>query len=327
MIDRYLIYIASVRRYSPRTQQIYRSVLESYAAFVKTPDQVGGDVLSVMPGSDRASVSWPEMLNVQQIRAYEVELLRRGESPRTVHLHLSVLSGFCRFLMKNGVLKANPVRLVTRPKLSRRLPEVYREDSLEAYLAGTQCLVDEPEVYADPKYYDRRLGRLVINLLYCTGMRRAELIGLNRRDFDPQRRTLRVHGKGDKIREIPLVVSLCKEILLYLQSVEPTGKRDVPLLVTARGGRLYPVLVDRLVKRELGGVEGITGRRSPHVLRHTLATELLDDGADLSAIKEMLGHSSLAATQVYTHNSVEKLKNVYNHAHPRAKNGEKHHGD
>ena len=313
LIDDYIRYIATVRRYSVRTQAVYRDVLTRFSAFA---------------AEDGSDASLLEALTPRMIRGYEVQLLDAGSlGARTVNLHLSVLSGFCRFLMKEGLLAANPVRLVTRPKLKKRLPEFYREESMKAYLEQTQCLVDEPEVYADPKYYDRRLGRLIINLLYCTGMRRAELIAANRRDFDPQRRTLRVHGKGDKIREIPLVISLCKEILLYLQSVDPTGKGDVPLLVTARGGRLYPVLVDRLVKRELGGVEGITGRRSPHVLRHTLATELLDDGADLSAIKEMLGHSSLAATQVYTHNSVEKLKNVYNHAHPRAKNGEKHHGD
>lgn len=340
MIDQYLLYIASVRRYSPRTQQIYRSVLESYAAFC-CEGRFSQDADNQRNAENLLCKTTQEILhkqlinsnlqitdlNVQQIRAYEVELLGRGESPRTVHLHLSVLSGFCRFLLKEGLIAANPVRLVTRPKLKKRLPEFYREDAMKAYLEQTRCLVEEAEVYADPKYYDRKLGRLIINMLYCTGMRRAELIALDRKDFDPQRRTLRVHGKGDKIREIPLVFSLCQEILLYLQSVDPTGKGDVPLLVTARGGRLYPVLVDRLVKRELGGVDGITGRRSPHVLRHTLATELLDDGADLSAIKELLGHSSLAATQVYTHNSVEKLKNVYNHAHPRAKNGEKHHGD
>lgn len=308
MIDRYLIYITSVRRYSPRTQQIYRSVLESFAAFCD-------------------GVLTPEELNVQQIRAYEVELLGRGESPRTVHLHLSVLSGFCRYLMKEGMLSANPVRLVTRPKLKKRLPEFYREESMKAYLEKTQYLVDEAAAFSDPKYYDRKLGRLIISILYGTGIRRAELIGLNRRDFDPQRRTIRVRGKGDKVREIPLIFSLCQEILLYLPSVEPTEEGETPLLVTAGGKRLYPVLVDRLVKQELSAVDGITGRRSPHVLRHTLATELLDDGADLGAIKELLGHSSLAATQVYTHNSVEKLKKVYNNAHPRAKNGDKHHGD
>lgn len=325
MIERYLNYIASIRRYSPRTQAIYRAVLGSYASFAE-------------PGCDGDALDWAGELNVQQLRAYEVFLLdEKKASPRTVHLHLSVLSGFCRFLMKEGVLSSNPVKLVTRPKMEKRLPEFYREESMEAYLEETRFLVDDYAAYADEKYYEKRLGRLIINLLYCTGIRRAELIGLDRSSFDQGRGVLRVRGKGDKIREIPLVFSLCQEILLYLQSVDSMGagerpvprrSGDDPLLVTAKGERLYPVLVDRVVKQELAGVKGITGRRSPHVLRHTLATELLDDGADLGAIKEMLGHASLAATQVYTHNSIEKLKRVYNHAHPRAKNdGGKHHGD
>lgn len=317
MIDRYLQYIADIRRYSPRTQQIYRSVLEEFFSF--------------------AGIE-PKEIGVQQLRSYAVYLMdTKKESPRTVNLHLSVLSGFCRFLMKEGELRSNPVKLLTRPKMERRLPEFYRADSMEEYLEKTRYLVDEYEAFADEKYFEKRLGRLIINLLYCTGIRRAELIGLDRGSFDPRRQVLRVRGKGDKNREIPLVFSLCQEILLYLQSVdsmeggERPPERDraaEPLLRTARGERLYPVLVDRVVKAELEGVKGITGRRSPHVLRHTLATELLDDGADLGAIKEMLGHASLAATQVYTHNSIEKLKRVYNQAHPRAKNdGGKHHGD
>ena len=129
------------------------------------------------------------------------------------------------------------------------------------------------------------------------------------------------------MREIPLVPSLCKEISLYLQSVELTGgsarSAGDPLLVTGKGAKLYPVFVDRVIKSELGQVGSITGRKSPHVLRHSLATELLNEGADLNSIKELLGHSSLAATQVYTHNSIEKLKKVYLNAHPRAKSGGK----
>ena len=127
------------------------------------------------------------------------------------------------------------------------------------------------------------------------------------------------------MREIPLVAGLCEEISLYLQSVETmTGVQAAPgraLLLTAKGRPLYPVYVDRAVKQELGAVAGINGRKSPHVLRHTLATELLDNGTDLNSIKELLGHASLAATQVYTHNSIEKLKTVYQTAHPRAKRG------
>ena len=168
---------------------------------------------------------------------------------------------------------------------------------------------------------------MIISLLQGTAIRRAELISLNNSSLDRGRRVLHVRGKGDKMREIPLVESLYEEISLYLQSKLTNGKcsdePDAPLLQTASGGRLYPVFVDRAVKRELGTVASITGRRSPHVLRHTLATELLDDGADLNSIKEFLGHSSLAATQVYTHISVEKLKNIYKNAHPRAKNGGK----
>ena len=132
------------------------------------------------------------------------------------------------------------------------------------------------------------------------------------------------------MREIPLLPSLYDEILLYLQSVDSLKCADqapeAPLLQTPRGARLYPVYVDRAVKAALGQVGSISGRKSPHVLRHTLATELLDGGADLNSIKELLGHSSLAATQVYTHNSIERLQNVYKSAHPRAKN-DGNHGD
>ena len=130
------------------------------------------------------------------------------------------------------------------------------------------------------------------------------------------------------MREIPLIDALFEEILLYLKAVEVLVESErslnEPLLVTYSGKRLYPVFVDRTVKSELSSEDGMTGRKSPHVLRHSLATGLLDEGADLNSIKEMLGHSSLAATQVYTHNSVTKLKTIYKSAHPRAKNGGKH---
>ena len=175
--------------------------------------------------------------------------------------------------------------------------------------------------------YEQRLKRMIVSTLYLTGIRRAELIGLRIRDIDLSRHTMKVRGKGDKMREIPLTLSLSKEISLYLKAAESVVGRkrnlEEPFLVTLKGAGLYPVFVDRTVKSELGQVEGITGRKSPHVLRHTLATELLDDGSDIYSIKELLGHSSLAATQVYTHNTIEKLKNVYSNAHPRAKRGGK----
>ncbi len=316
MIDAYLTYIRDIRRYSPRTQAIYRDVLADFAQFCE-----GKVVESLVP---------------TMLRRYEADLMERGMKPRTVHQHLSVLSGFCRFLMGKGVLRSNPARSVKRPKMEKRLPEYYQVRSMDDYFAATEHWAGEDELEILRSYgpaptdksaveiYRHRLRRLIISLLYDTGIRRAELIGLRRQSFDEARQVLRVVGKGDKMREIPLISSLCHEICLYLQAVESmrgsASPADGPLLVTEKGRPLYPVYVDRTIKEELDGY-GITGRKSPHVLRHTVATALLDDGADLNSIKEMLGHANLAATQVYTHGSVDRLKKVYNLAHPRAKNG------
>ena len=306
MLDKYINYISSVRRYSPRTCEIYRKVLEYYMK------QVGC--------GDSKDIS--SYLTHQLIRSYEVYLMDECKmDARTVGQHLSVLSGFCRFLMKDGRLAANPVRTVRRPQQQSRLPEFYRDNSLRNYFESTKCLMEFGS-------YDPKLRRMIVSIFAYTGVRRAELISLNVDSVDFVRHTMRVKGKGDKIREIPLLPSLCEEISLYLQSVRSLKcalmGHDAPLLQTASGRRLYPVFVDRAVKEELASVSGIKGKRSPHVLRHSLATELLNEGADLNSIKELLGHANLAATQVYTHNSIERLKAVYNNAHPRAKNGGKH---
>mgnify|MGYP002855040750 CR=1 FL=1 len=315
LVDEYITYVKEVRRYSPRTCELYSGILKEFAAFCER------DVL--------------DSLTPSMIRSYEVHLLdTKKEDPRTVNLHLSVLSGFCRFLMKDGRLPSNPVRLVSRPKMEKRLPVFYREESMKDYFTRTQ-----PDASAEnlelitgndkvsKELYSRRLSRLIVSILYSTGIRRSELIGLQVGSVDFSRKVMKVRGKGDKTREIPIVPSLCEEISLYLQTVETMEGRvrpaSDPLLVTAGGSKLYPVFVDRVIKGELGQVDSITGRKSPHVLRHSLATGLLNEGADLNSIKELLGHSSLAATQVYTHNSVEKLKKVYVNAHPRAKSGGK----
>ena len=316
MIDAYITYIRDIRRYSPRTQDIYRDVLEDFSRFAE------GEVVASLT---------PSML-----RRYEADCINRGLKPRTVHQHMSVLSGFCRFLMMKGVLNSNPARNVKRPKMEKRLPEYYQEKSMDAYFEATEHWAGEDELEillsygpapkdkAAVEIYRHRLRRLIISLLYGIGIRRAELIGLKVGSFDPARQVMRVLGKGDKMREIPVVPSVCHEICLYLKAVESmrggASPADGPLLVTEKGKALYPEYVDRTVKEELDGY-GITGRKSPHVLRHSVATALLDDGADLNSIKEMLGHASLAATQVYTHNSVDRLKKVYNNAHPRAKKG------
>lgn len=346
MIERYLTYLATVRRYSERTVSIYRDVLTDFFSFTslrgdlppETSCSAGPLPLLAQTGPSllrsRGRLRFPEavadsaalndLLSVQTVRSYEVYLMdTKKESAKTVSLHLSVLSGFCKFLMKEGVLTSNPVRLVSRPKQEKRLPVFYREEAMQEYFERTKGVLEYGK-------YEAQLERMILGLLYGTGLRRSELIALNRDSVDSGRRVLRVRGKGDKMREIPLTPSLCEEISLYLQSVDSLKCADqspeAPLLQTPRGARLYPVYVDRAVKAALGQVGSISGRKSPHVLRHTLATELLDGGADLNSIKELLGHSSLAATQVYTHNSIERLQKVYKSAHPRAKN-DGNHGD
>lgn len=320
-IDKYLEELSALRRYSPATVERYRRVLEKFREFCSPEDVVAS-------------------LNSSVIRSYEVELMDRcNQDPRSVDLHLSVLSGFCRFLMKQGELSSNPVRTVSRPKTEKRLPVVYRQESLRKYMEDTAVYgvsasanpaggLEYGELAHDPASYKRILGRLVIVTLYSTGIRRAELIGLERGSVDLGRKVLRVHGKGDKFREIPVPEDTLAGIRSYLSLRAEMGLADdsalsSPLLVNIKGRQLTPAMVDKIVKDELSGVEGITTRRSPHVLRHTLATTLLDNGADLNSIKELLGHSSLAATQVYTHNSIEKLKQVYSQAHPLAQEPDK----
>ncbi len=296
MPNDFIQYIRSVRRYSERTCESYSKVLESFLGYI------GPDSLPT----------------INNVRSYEVHLMDEcGMNPKSVSMHLSVLSSYCRYLVKQGKLKSNPVRLVKRPRTPKQLAKFYKNEEIERYFQDNQGVLQ----YGS---YERALNYMIINVLYCTGVRRSELISLNRHSFDASRKVLRVLGKGDKMREIPLSSRLCDDFLLYLQSLGSLKYADIsaeaPLLQTPRGKRLYPVFIDRVVKEELGS-SGINGQLSPHVLRHTIASQLLEEGSDINSIKEMLGHSSLAATQVYTHNSIQRLKSVYINAHPRAKNG------
>ena len=318
MVNQYLKYIAEIKRYSPRTQEIYADVLGRYGEFVGAAPE--------------------EALTAQLVRSYEADLMGTGMKPSTVHQHLSVLSGFAKFLVKKGVLETNPVRVVRKPKAVKRLPVHYRAEEMGKYLeeSAWQGSAENLELLlsyggldnpAAKDLYEQRLRRLIVCILYEAGLRRAELIGLQRQCFDPSRKILHVRGKGDKMRDIPIISSLCEEISLYLKAANSMESVETapasPLLVTPKGAKLYPEYVDRAVKAELEKA-GIQGRKSPHALRHSLATSLLEDGASLTSIKEVLGHSSLAATQVYTHATVERLKTVYVNAHPRAKNSNNH---
>lgn len=295
-LEEFLEYLRIERRYSPRTAELYEAAVREFYAYV---------------GEES-----PDVLTTPSIRGFVAASLESGLCARTVNLRLSALSTYCTFLIREGCLRSNPVSKVPRPKAGRKLPVFYTEKALSDYF---DISAENTEDFASLR------ARTLILLLYSTGMRRAELCGLKIADFDPSRAVFRVVGKGDKMREIPVPALVCDEILLYLKSnceQNPDNPEGL-FFLTDKGRPLYPTFVDNVVRKELSGYEGFTGRKSPHVLRHSLATHLLNRGADLESIKEILGHSSLAATQVYTHNSFEQLKKTYLTAHPRAKNGGK----
>ena len=311
MVEEFLQYIAAERRYSPRTCAIYREVLETFYSYAYPA-----------PKTELSSQQELDALTFSSIRGFVAFSMDEGLSPRTVNLRLSALSSYCSWLVRRSLLPSNPVRRIARPKESHRLPEFFTEMALEHFF-DSKGLDGSGRACSRMSLHDYRNGVMIL-LLYATGMRRSELAGLRRSDFDSGRNVFTVLGKGDKMREIPVPVSVCKEILLYLERIKaefPGISDNGSFFLTDSGAPIYPELVNEAVHEQLDGVEGFTGRKSPHVLRHSLATHLLNNGADLNSIKEILGHSSLAATQVYTHNSFEQLKNTYLTAHPRAKNG------
>lgn len=300
--ENFIQYLKVERRYSPRTVRLYEEAVAEFLSFMES-GTLGADILTT-----------------QNVRSFVAHGLDTGQGARTMNLKLSALSTLCGYLVRNGVLESNPVAKVPRPKQEKKLPHFYTERAMENYFDESRRKVEE-----SPDDFALLRNRTMMLVLYATGMRRAELCGLKISDFDSGRHLFRVLGKGDKLREIPVPALLCQEILLYLEKMGEAypGNPDGKFFLTDKGAPLYLAFVDNVVRRELSGMEGFTGRKSPHVLRHSLATHLLNRGADLSSIKEILGHSSLAATQVYTHNSFEQLKKVYLTAHPRAKNGGK----
>lgn len=243
------------------------------------------------------------------IRAWVVDGLEKGWSPRAINRKLSCLKSFFRFLLQRGWVDQNPMRKVTAPKVGKALPVFVREEHLAQ-------LLDETPFGDD---FSGVRNRLVLELLYHTGLRRAELIDLSPEAFDFHRMQIRVKGKGGKERIIPMLPELAGRVQAYLRLRRETFDALPPqLLLTDKGQPMYPKFVYLLVHRHLSTVTTVE-KRSPHVLRHSFATHLSNKGADINAVKELLGHSSLAATQIYTHNAIEKLKEVYQQAHPKGK--------
>ena len=242
------------------------------------------------------------------VRSWLVHLMKNNYQPKSVNRKLSSLKSYYKFHIKNGTGAKNPASKVTGPKLSKRLPQTVQFKEIERGLA----------ILKDNRDFASQRDALVINLLYQTGIRRNELINLKCNDIDQAQNQIKVLGKGNKERIIPISSDLMKDIgdFMLLTTDQFDSLKDW-LLVTDKGRKMYPKFVYNLIHKWLGSVSTVVNK-SPHILRHSFATHLADNGADLNAIKELLGHASLAATQIYMHNSVERLKNVYKKSHPRA---------
>ncbi len=244
-----------------------------------------------------------------EIRSWMVWLHEKGVSANSISRKLATLRSYYKYLEREGQLEHNPTEHIQKPKVPKKLPVVVQEKKLFDLLEG--------EVFAAD--FEGLRDRVIIELLYGTGIRRGELISLKVSDLDLENGWLKILGKGNKERVAPLHEDLRKLMIKYVtqRKLEFPDNRTTWLLVTRKGEQTYPMFIDRVVKKYLN-LTGSLEKASPHVLRHSFATHLLDHGADLYAIKEALGHSSLAATQVYTHTSIEKLKEVYKKTHPRS---------
>lgn len=311
LLDRFINHIRVHKRYSERTVFLYRSAVCDFYCHIlglSVHEELPSD--EIFPEKEQL-----ELLIPLHIRSFIADSLKNGLSARSVNLKVCALSSYCDYLLKNNLLAENPVGMVYRPKQNKRLPLFYDQDAIDAYLA--QPL---------PGSYNELRDRVIVAAIYATGMRRAEIAALKVCNYDKSRSLFRITGKGDKEREIPVVPFLAKLLEQYMQKREEFAAEhekcgETAFFLTNKGNPIYLNFVNNVVRREFSKIPGFGGKNTPHVLRHSFATHLLNDGADLNSIKEVLGHSSLAATQVYTHNSFEQLKKVYLTAHPRAKKG------
>ncbi|GAB4331848.1 MAG: tyrosine recombinase XerC [Flammeovirgaceae bacterium] len=289
MIDNFTYYLKYEKRASVHTLTAYITDLKQFEAFCQKnkPDFLLQDTL------------------FGDIRAWMVDLINQKIEPRSINRKMASLRTFFKFLQTQGILTDNPTQKVKPLKVSKCLPIFVKPDEMKQLLKKTTF-----ESSKDPL-----LHQLILELMYGTGMRLSELINLQIHNINLQSKTIKVLGKRKKERIIPISDVVVEMISKYLEIRQKS--QESCLLLTEKGEPLYPMFVQRLTKEYLRKVSSVE-RKSPHILRHTYATHLLEEGADLNSIKELLGHSSLAATQVYTHTSLEKLKKVYRNAHPKA---------
>lgn len=295
MIANFLKYLSFEKRSSDHTTKAYEEDLNQLSDFLQNTFEIH---------------NFSEVKHAH-LRNWIIDLMERGMAPVTINRKIACLKSFFKFLVAREFIEVNPASRLRPLKTEKRLPSFVKSTEMEDLLMLPVF---------DGNSFSEQRDRLIIELLYGTGIRLSELIGLKSQDINFFDTSVKVLGKRNKERVIPIPDSIVQLIKNYTaKAMETFGgeNQQEALLKTDKGKPVYPMFVYRTVRKYIGEVSTLT-KRSPHVLRHTFATHLLDKGADLNAVKDLLGHTSLAATQVYTHNSLEKLKTAFDQAHPRA---------
>lgn len=295
VMNTFIQYLTYEKRCSQHTLTAYTTDLNQFTNFLNQQFEIDTIVVA----------------RHRHIRSWIVHLMRQGISSRTIHRKLATLKSLYHYLQRREIISQNPMQKVIAPKARQTIPAFLKETE-------TERLFDD---VVFEKGFSGMRDKCLLEVLYETGMRRSELIKLQLQDVDLSQNYIKVTGKGNKQRLIPFGNTLLNSIQAYIEIRNQTfGGLNAYLFLTNKGAKLYPKFVYNVVHRYLSMVTTID-KRSPHIMRHSFATHLLNNGADLEAIKMLLGHQSLAATQIYTHNSLEKLKTAYEKAHPKAKKG------
>lgn len=290
-IERFIGHIRHEKRYSNHTCVSYQKNLE--------------DFLNFMISSN--GVKSPAEAESTHIRNWIFDLSKKGTAASSIHQKISAVKSYYKFLLRGNIVSSSPLTGIVLPKKAKMLPLFIDPEKLN----------DNASYEIDHSDFTRVLEKLVIELLYQTGLRRSELVNLEQKNIDLDKFQLKVLGKRNKERIIPFGEGLKKLLSGYIALKKENQLAEDFLLYRENGTRIYDRWVYTLVNRQLQGITTLR-KKSPHVMRHSFATHLLDNGGDINAVKELLGHTSLAATQVYTHNTIEKLKKIYKQAHPRA---------
>ena len=286
--NKFITYLTSEKRFSEHTIKSYTTDLKQFTSFLSSEFQIIDEINEI---------------SFQIIRTWIASLLEKGINPRSVNRKISTLKTYFKFLIREGEIIENPIMKVVAPKSKKRLPVFIEEDQIASLLN---------EVQFESGFIGQR-NKLIIELFYVTGIRLSELINIKISDVDFSNQSIKVLGKRKKERIIPLSSSMINSLDNFIKN----NHKNHFLFTNLDGVKLYTKLVYRVVNKYIAKISSVN-KKSPHILRHTFATHMLNNGADINAIKELLGHANLSATQVYTHNTIEKLKTVYKQAHPRA---------